>query len=275
MTKSKLSKMILLSEDQYRSLLENKNINAPETSTVVTPPQPIDNVVIEDPVVQYSEQPEVENMGKPPPTNSLDHQQVDTPKAKVENSPPGVSDARQTRSITAQLQQLKSENEHDNDQMSINEITELVPKNIKHKSEQLLKHLNQSKVLKWDKQGRIVIDEKTLESSNIADLVRFVTQSNRKSTFIPSNLIPFLCSLKKSHVPLLLLNAPTRERLNAITDPDDELKQSIKLNENQSQTGSGVVNTNLLPPPGLSKFPSPNQTKKNITKNNIFTWTNY
>ena len=122
--------------------------------------------------------------------------------------------------------------------LSIDNVIQLIPKNLKNRARQLLLHIKQSNALKWDSTGRIEIQDHTLQATSIVDLVRYATQSNKHSSFIPNKFREFICALSKTNPPLSLLN---REAQKLITQSDHQEPDKKHNYQTRSQKGSGKL----------------------------------
>lgn len=155
---------------------------------------------------------------------------------------------------------------------SIDQVVELLPKNIRNKGKLLLTHIEQSACLTWDSLLHVIISGKVLHRSNLADLMKYVLQTGRSPSFIPNHLIDFLCCLKKANVPQTILNANARKKIQTIKNADSS-SESRSINQNQSVAGGGVADLNVdafsFPPPGLKSLQNKNKRKKS------FVWMDY
>lgn len=91
--------------------------------------------------------------------------------------------------------------------LSIEDILESIPKNLRNKSKLLLQQINKNNVIEWDKNGQMSINNKSVQGSNIIDLVNDVIRT-RKPTF-PKGTDIFLEALKEINTPIEYLGNET------------------------------------------------------------------
>ena len=89
-------------------------------------------------------------------------------------------------------------------------IVNSVPKTIQYRAQNLLDHIKSSKNMEWDHQGRLIIDGKTMQDTNMLDLVHGVTRQ-RKSQAPPAGAQQFLDALDRNNTARELM--PNYENL--------------------------------------------------------------
>lgn len=151
---------------------------------------------------------------------------------------------------------------------SIEQVVSILPTNIRNKAKLLLSHIDQSACLTWDSLLHIIIEGKVLNRTNIADLLKYVLQTGRAPSFVPNNLIEFLCCLKKANVPQTLLNVTARKKM--LTIKSDDVNTEQKGGSDVDSTLAHLnVDTFSVPPPGLKSLEKKNK------KNKTFVWLDY
>ena len=91
-----------------------------------------------------------------------------------------------------------------------------VPQTLKQKAQDLLDHIKSSKNIQWDSHGRIVIDNVSIPSTNVLDLVHSVTRQ-RKSRTTPEGAYQFVEALEKINTPKELV--PNADLVRKMTGP--------------------------------------------------------
>ena len=132
--------------------------------------------------------PDLSDLAKSQNINSL-LSKHDNFSRQFENQPPP----------TVTIQPQKNVEQHDQDYWYA-KIVDSVPRMTKHTAKNLLDHIKTSKVLQWDREGKIVIDGETLADTNILDLIHGVTRQ-RKSQKPPRGAGKFLEALDKINTP--------------------------------------------------------------------------
>ena len=91
------------------------------------------------------------------------------------------------------------------------DILESVPKTLKHKATQLLQKLASSNILTWNDKGELIANERTIQGSNIVDLVN-ETLRKRKSATPTLGIQDFVKGLAQLNAPRELIGNPDRWR---------------------------------------------------------------
>lgn len=91
-------------------------------------------------------------------------------------------------------------------------ILETVPKTYKSKASVLLQRLLESKEIKWDKEGRVMIKNNLIQGSNISDLINDALRK-RKSARKPDGFAEFYKFLSRINVPNELIGNDDRWNL--------------------------------------------------------------
>ncbi|CAH0385683.1 unnamed protein product [Bemisia tabaci] len=107
-----------------------------------------------------------------------------------------------------QTQTLAPERE-DRGESSSDDILNTLPKTFRNKGSVLLKRLQKNDTIKWGRDGKVKIEGKAIEGSNIADLVNDAMR-NRKNSRIPTGHREFYSVLAKMNVPQELIGNPER-----------------------------------------------------------------
>ena len=84
-------------------------------------------------------------------------------------------------------------------QLPVSEITKTVPKVFKSKAEQLAEWIKQSGTMAWDEEGRLIIDGKPMENTNIIDLINDALRRRKK--FSPEGRDIFAEQLRRRNAP--------------------------------------------------------------------------
>lgn len=84
-------------------------------------------------------------------------------------------------------------------ELPISNITKTVPKNFRTKAEQLAEWIKQSGTMAWDETGRLIIDGKPMENTNIIDLINDALR--RRTQFSPYGRDVFAENLRKKKAP--------------------------------------------------------------------------
>ena len=287
--KTALSKMILLTEQQYKSLLEEKNLPHPFMYPVQTPTQngtsfsPNQSTPASVEPTSIAPTPSTQSPPKsrfqpiqPPPFEMKTRHKQYQPSPFVPQTTPGVpveknnTSADVTNGVNASSDAVKKQDENSKEG-TIAEVVFMLPDKFKKKGEQLLQHIKNNSIIKWNKDSQIVINGQTFEHSNIIDLVRYAI-TPLKPSFVPGSIGMFINALKKSNPPYSLLNQTTRSRMNTVQDADSSIEELLRQEISQKQSGSGVDSTFQKVLPGFADFPT--STKKRKITKNTFTWTN-
>lgn len=153
----------------------------------------------------------------------------------------------------------------------VEKVISLLPVNIKNKAKQILSHLLSTKsILSWNDSLQILVSGNIFSKSNIADLLRYVLVTGRTPSFTPNYLLQFLCCLKKSNVPLSMLNNASRKKIQSL-NLDDCSISNIKSDLMQDDLKGAGMSNRSYPPPGIKSITDieSNQTKQD------FIWTDY
>lgn len=93
--------------------------------------------------------------------------------------------------------------------LTIDDILEAIPKNVRTNAKALLEHLRKRSDLIWNERGEISVGGHTVLGSNIVDLVK-VSLKDYKD-FKPVGLETFTKAVHESNAPLSLLTASKRQ----------------------------------------------------------------
>jgi len=154
------------------------------------------------------------------------------------------------------------------------DIIENLPKNFKNKGRLLLSHIKRTDNIDVDDIGQVVIDGKTIQGSNITDLVYdFVKPGKRGAYWGPTGWKEFGKFLKRTNVPReAIVNTSRWNQIDLPTfglqleppppeQPHSELEDSVT--EFQTPTGTKRSRSST-PVPGPSR--SPVETAVNVRK---------
>ena len=83
-------------------------------------------------------------------------------------------------------------------------IVDSVPPTLKQKAKNLLDHMKGSEHVRWDADGRVVVDDAPLLNTNVLDLVHSVTRK-RSAASVPRGVENFLEALERINTPTELL----------------------------------------------------------------------
>ena len=131
-----------------------------------------------------------------------------------------VIDAFEDQSSTSSSESLQSNEKpstptperEDRGESSSDDILNTLPKTFRNKGSVLLKRLQKNDRIKWGRDGKVKIEGKAIEGSNIADLVNDAMR-NRKNSRIPTGHREFYSVLAKMNVPQELIGNPERWEL--------------------------------------------------------------
>lgn len=101
--------------------------------------------------------------------------------------------------------------DHSIDNYDINNIVTLIPKTYRTKARSLLQKIKTNKIINWNENGVVSIENKEIPLSNITDLISDVVRSKKYSS--PIGWREFGNVLRDSNIPNELIGNPRRRKL--------------------------------------------------------------
>ena len=260
-----LSKMVLLTQQQYSALLQasgNKNTSQSMVNVETpVPSSPLQNDSVPAPEVSTDDQPDQEQ-SSPPPSSTRAPSPL--PLAPVSPEPPRMMTRAQEKLKSATASAPDPEQEAKAD---VEKVVKLLPGTMKSKGERLLTHLKRnSDKIKWKDNGELVVQDVIVPNSNIVDLVKY-TISTYKTQWEPEALDLFLSVLRSTNPPYSLVGGKSRDRMTSINDAENNI-QELMINVKSAQTSRERNTTHQVP--GYKHFPSRESKEKDIP---FFEWT--
>ena len=80
-------------------------------------------------------------------------------------------------------------------------IIDSAPKQMQNKAKLLVEHFRDNPYLQWDDKGQIIIDGKTVDGSNIVDLVGDAMRSQKRKNYQPVGMTSFVQGVKQANIP--------------------------------------------------------------------------
>lgn len=97
-------------------------------------------------------------------------------------------------SVAEQFKEVKYKRE-----LPVSDIASTVPKQFRTKAEQLAEWIKHSGTMSWDETGRLIVDGKVMENTNIIDLINDALRKRKK--FAPHGRDIFVENLRKRNAP--------------------------------------------------------------------------
>ena len=118
-----------------------------------------------------------------------------------------------------------------------NNILESVPKSSKTETEMLVKHLqSRPDILKWNKDGEIIFEGRTLDGSNITDLIADSMTNRQESTTQPMFKSVFLKALSRANVPRTWIkNKSHKKYLQSYLNTVDSVDVAVNTNKEKKK----------------------------------------
>ena len=218
------AKLSLIDTELLLKLLDKRSDRAP--SLPVPPPHPIlrEMTHIDDQMRGTLADANLSDLSKSQKINSL-LSKHDNFTRQFENQPPP------TVNVDQRPYQEQEAQDH-----WYSKTVDSMPVSLRQKAINLLDHIKSTKNIQWDRDGRIVIDNATLEGTNVLDLVHGATRT-RKNQPTPSGARQFLEALDKSNTPTELVpNAAAfrkDEGAPGINTPSPSPRQQTKKRKRQ------------------------------------------
>lgn len=162
--------------------------------------------------------------------NNMNEKEINNDKMLVPKSPAIKEDVTQEKSIPSKY--------------TPNYMFNSIPKTYRKRGELLLSNLLENKKnIKWDSNGRVIINNKTIPFSNILDLINDVLRPSKRAK--PLGWKKFASTLKEINIPLSCIGNP--ETLQYIKRPDSsESEKDHPAPEHQSETPKTSGSSSLL-----------------------------
>ena len=239
---SSVKKMILVDPDQWRSSQLNDTISPPPQRSIL--PDPIGSSISSlDRTMQNIL---INNGGEDDHTKaqlySQAFQRYLTLADKYRNKPLGkfeIIEPKQTTEINPTAESVEADTNRADMVKRILQST--LPPTLRSKGLNLLDHLTGLPGVSWDSKQQLVVDDKTINQSNIVDIVNDLVRDRKTYTSPPKGWNELADVLTKTNVPKALINnsirrqSLTQQRLSRIDQPSKRKStESYKVPKNQS-----------------------------------------
>ena len=120
----------------------------------------------------------------------------------------GNTNIKESTPVTERPSQKETKEEEEEDPLKL-VLSKTIPKRLKPKADLLIDYFKKTPEISWDEKKQLVINKKTIQNSNVIDLVNDLVRVRKTST-PPTGWTELSDVLKRSNIPRELIGNTTR-----------------------------------------------------------------